>query len=227
MNRSVCWFLGLLSLATGALASPTDCQSGMFSSFLAASFACQSGALTFSNFNYSTSATDGAARISDFAILVGRIDAPDTEGLTFSGGWDVSSNRGVLESVDSRIGYAVEDGTSLLDTLRLSFASVVTGSGVASVSEHFCLNTLYCLGGGDGGDLKVSNPGTGFSNVAFFAGTGLLSVVQDINVRSGVNGSASIQSVTNTFSSPEPLSFVLLGTGLLGIGLMRRRRGKR
>jgi hypothetical protein len=29
--------------------------------------------------------------------------------------------------------------------------------------------------------------------------------------------------VTNIFSSPEPLSFVLLGSGLLGLGLLRKR----
>jgi hypothetical protein len=32
-----------------------------------------------------------------------------------------------------------------------------------------------------------------------------------------------ISQVTNNFSSPEPLSFVLLGSGLLGLGLLRKR----
>jgi hypothetical protein len=54
-----------------------------------------------------------------------------------------------------------------------------------------------------------------------------ISVTKNINVTSGVNGTASIANVSDTFSAPEPLSFVLLGSGLLGIALMRRRLHQR
>jgi hypothetical protein len=77
------------------------------------------------------------------------------------------------------------------------------------------------------GSITLTDPGIAFSNRAFFAGTGTISISKEINVTSGASGTASIANVTDTFSSPEPLSFVLLGSGLLGIGLMRRRLNQR
>ena len=74
--------------------------------------------------------------------------------------------------------------------------------------------------------IKVTNPPKNFNDMVFFAATNTVSVSKDINVTSGTNGTASISQVINTFQQtgvPEPMSCFLLGGGLLGLGLLRKR----
>ena len=220
MKGFVCF--ASLMLASSALATTTSCQSGSLASYLVSGFSCQSGSLIFTDFDYQ------GTGLAAGSVNVTPLTAFDNEGFRFQGAWNVQSQNAVSTSEDSRIAYTVRHAGGTIDTLDLSFGSSVAGTGVSSVTE------LFCLGSGvencphvNQGSVAVTNPGTGFSNRAFFAGVGSVSVLKDINVTSGVHGSASIANVTDTFSSPEPLSFVLLGTGLLGISLMRRRLYRR
>jgi hypothetical protein len=215
-------FFVSLMLASMAMATTTSCQIGSLTSYLAAGFSCQSGSLIFSDFDYQGTGRDASS------IAVTPLNTSDDEGFRFQGGWYAHSVNGASISEDSRITYTVHHAGGLIDTLSLAFGSSVSGTGVSTVQERFCLGAslLNCPSVNQGG-IGLTNPGSMFSNRAFFAGVGSVSVWKDINVTSGVNGTASISNVTDTFSSPEPLSFVLLGTGLLGIGLMRRRLSQR
>jgi len=55
-------------------------------------------------------------------------------------------------------------------------------------------------------------------------------VSKDINATSGTNGTANISNVSNTYpggpntSVPEPFTMMLVGSGLVGLGVMRRFR---
>jgi hypothetical protein len=216
-------FLASLLLASSALATTTSsCQTGSMMSYLVSGFGCQSGSLTFSGFDYRGTGPSASS------ITVSPLSVFDNEGFQFQGGWSVSSQNGISNSQEAHISYTVQHVGSLIDTLSLSFGSSVTGTGIASVTEQFCLGySLDNCPHVNQGLVEVTNPGSGFSNRAFFAGVSSIAVSKDILLISGTNGAASISHVTDTFSSPEPLSFVLLGTGLLGIGLMRRRLNRR
>jgi len=211
-------------LVSSALATTTNCQSGTLMPYLASSFACQSGGLVFSDFDYRGTGQDASAS----AVSVIALTAPDVAGFQFAGGWSVQSENGVSNSEESQIGYTVQRPGGLIDTLSLSFGSVVSGTGTASATEQFCLGaSISNCPQISQGSVAVTNPGSGFTDRAFFAVVENIGILDTITVTSGVNGMASIGSVSNTFSSPEPLSFVLLGTGLLGIALMRRRLDRR
>jgi hypothetical protein len=215
-------FLASLMLASTAMATTTSCQTGSLTSYLASGFSCQSGSLIFSDFEYQGTGSDASS------IIVKPLTASDDEGFQFQGGWSAHSVNRTSTSEDSQITYTVQHPGGLIDTLSLAFGSSVSGTGVSTVQERFCLGASFVsCPNAEQGSIVLTNPGAMFSNRAFFAGVGTVSVTKEINVTSGVSGTASIANVTDTFSSPEPLSFVLLGTGLLGIGLMRRRLSQR
>jgi hypothetical protein len=176
--------------------------------------------LIFTDFSYQGTGADASS------VTVRPLTAPDDEGFQFAGGWSAHSVNGVSESEASHINYTVERPGGMIDSLSQSFSSSVTGTGVSSVAEIFCMASRPGLCPAQG-SINLTNPGSGFTSRVFFAGVSSVSVSKSINVTSGVNGIASIANVSDTFSAPEPLSFLLLGSGLLGIGLMRRRLNRR
>ena len=57
-----------------------------------------------------------------------------------------------------------------------------------------------------------------------------LGVEDNFQIQAGINGTSSLTSYTNTFFAadprviiPEPMTFVLMGAGLVGIAALRRR----
>jgi len=227
MKRILFLILGCLVVACTAFASTTTCPAdgSPYTAYLGAGFTCTTGNLTFSAFGYSSTANPAGLAIPPSGVSVTNILTTGNEGFQFAGGWNVGTQAGNISSFqDSLLSFTV---TGFITDLHLFFNGSFTGTGLSGVAETYCLNhTLQGCPAGSSGQISVTNPPPAFNAVVFFAPVTSVSVSKDINVTSGTNGTASISQVINTFSSPEPLSFVLLGSGLLGLGLVRKRLQK-
>ena len=224
----------ILMVVPLAMASTTTCPtSGTLDLYLVPSFTCITGNLVFSNFSYSASAAPPGIKILATGISVVPLTFTGDEGFTFTSSWSALTQSGAVGSfLDSTIFYTVStvNHAATIDDLFLSDNGVATGTGLASVTEQWCANNAIpsCPIGGLS-QIFVSTGSTPNNATAIFSPISSLSVSKDISVSSGTNGTAAITTVSNNFSQtgvPEPMSCLLLGSGLLGIGLLRKRQGR-
>lgn len=203
-----------------SLAHAAACSTGALSTYLTSGFSCTIDGLTFSNFTYSDSASGGAIALPASGVTVNPCPGgsfcsqmPSGEvGFEFQGGWSVIAG----ETEDSAIGYTVSG--NIVDALNLfsGFGCTPTGGDVTvdeTVSNGQTLN-VGCT--------------TGTSSVTkTFAAASTLSVVKDIALTGGTSGTAQVSVVANGWSTatPEPGTIALLGSGLMGLaGLLRKKR---
>jgi hypothetical protein len=239
MKRTLLSCAAVAILASVVYANPL-CTSNTIAYYMAnyvdQTTACQVGDKLFFGFNYSGTAAGGAVAPTSSEVTVnGDPSNPQEPGLLFSStGWTVSGTATLLNPlyIDSNITFtaAVASSLPLIIDASLDFSGQfsTTGQGVANIGE------TVLLGSGTGSiALAVDSNAGPFTDVKSFAPVSFVHVSKDLIVTvprpfTGSNtGSATITSLREGFSeqtAPEPLSAVLFGSGLVALGLIRRRR---
>jgi len=164
-----------------------------------AGFTCEIGGLTFSNFVV----TPGVGTPTTITLMT----------ASEAGGWVyLTFNPSLTQNQDIWLNFTV---TGPLGGIDLGVAR-----NNAVVTEVACTGpiTAGVCSGTELGYLTVYSGGTG--SIEFVEPSNLTYIWKDIGVGPGGELSAFTQSFHVV---PEPMTFALIGAGLLGLGLLRRK----
>jgi len=180
-------------------------------------------------YGFAYTSAGGAPTAENITVL--QLTTPGNPGLRFVAAWSV----GAGGSIDSNISYFVKvlpGGNSITDISALMAGAGFTGTGRVNLAE----NVFDAPGDIVGANIAnlflfVDSGGSLLNQEVILANPtlGPIFVVKDIILSGGIEGRAALSFVENRTSEkiPEPISLILLGSGLAGAGLYRRLRKPR
>ncbi len=189
---------------------------------------CTIGPKLFSNFAFSNVNSGGAVPVPATSVGVQPVSVPE-EGFVFT----LPLSAGINQAADVTLSYNASAPRGLFfSDATLTQTGGFTGTGNATIKDTLCLNGLI-LGGCVGGTsltLQTFNNSLGsqpIQHVVFATPVSSVDVSKDILAASNGQGTATISVASNTLSQPnvpEPVSLLLMGSGLLAVGVIGRRK---
>jgi hypothetical protein len=176
-----------------------------------ASQSCTIGFETFSNFQYTLTPTSGFIG-NNFDILV-------NGGVPYAGGpVNLEFNPGTAANSDLQLEFEVTGSAMTSVSLGFNGASGGVNETVCTIYMPTGICTAAPIGVGGTSSLVVV-PTSQSATLNFITAQSTIWVFKDIEA-----GTGFFSEVNQGFTVPEPMTFSLLGAGLLGLGLMGRRR---
>ena len=210
------------------LSPAASCGSGTLSSYVGlGASGCTLGSETLSGFQV-LAGTAGASEIAASNVLLSPVLSATSPGLTTT----VSVMSAANTVQESLFTYQISGGPLTSAFITLSNASE-TADGAVTGLLNFCAGGSFGANGVSGctglpGALATVD-GAQNQDSALFATTGLVSVTNDLTIDGGLAGSATGATLVDQFTAapstatPEPMSFVLTGSGLAFLVVVRRR----